>query len=165
MGRVSDIRSLWKNIILFLIALVVVVADQISKLWIRSALFPGESYFEAGFFRIIRIQNTGAAFGLFQGHSSILMIVALVGVAVFLVYIFFVYQRFPFLDNITNRVALGLVLGGTVGNLIDRLRLGSVTDFIDFTFWPAFNVADSAVTVGAILFVYSLIFITAKEKP
>jgi signal peptidase II len=155
----------WRNAILFLIALVVVTSDQLSKLWLRSALFPGESSFEAGLFRIVHVQNTGAAFGLFRGHSLLLTIVALVGIAVFLVYIFIVYRRFSYLDNTTNRIALGLILGGTVGNLTDRLRLGYVTDFIDFTYWPAFNVADSAVTVGALLFAYSLISIAREEKP
>ena len=57
-----------------------------------------------------------------------------------------------------------MVLGGTVGNLIDRLRFGYVTDFIDFGFWPAFNIADSAIVVGVIIFAYSLLFLVGAEE-
>ena len=110
------------------------------------------------------IHNSGAAFGLFQGYSFTLTIIALVGIALLLVYAFVIYRRVPFLDNVPNRVALGLILGGTIGNLIDRLRFGYVTDFIDFNLWPAFNIADSAITVGAILFAYSILFIARTER-
>ena len=165
MQKASELRSgWWRNTVLFLIALLVVAADQLSKIWIRSNIPFRESQFEAGFFRLTHIHNTGAAFGLFQGQSFLLSIIAMVGMAVFLVYAFVIYRGFPFLDNMLNRVALGLVLGGTVGNLIDRLRLGYVTDFIDFGFWPAFNIADSAVTVGVILFAFSLLSVARTGK-
>jgi signal peptidase II len=86
-----------------------------------------------------------------------LTIVALVAVATLLLYAFFFHHKFPFLDNRLGKLALGLVLGGTVGNLSDRICLGYITDFIDFSFWPAFNIADSAIVVGTIILVYSLI--------
>ena len=108
-----------------------------------------------GFFRITHVHNTGAAFGLFQGHSFTLTIVASAGIAVILLCALFLYRRFPILDSMPSRLALGLILGGTIGNLIDRLRFGYVTDFIDIGIWPTFNIADSAITVGAILFAYS----------
>jgi len=133
-----------------------VAADQLSKIWIRS-YSEEQAIIEAGFLRIIHIRNTGAAFGLFQGHSFALTIVTLVGIAAILVYALLVYRHSPYLDNKLSRIALGLVLGGTVGNLIDRLSRGYVTDFIDFGFWPAFNIADSAITVGVIIFAYSLL--------
>jgi len=93
-----------------------------------------------------------------------LTIIALVGVAALLLYIFFFHHRFPFVGNKLGKLALGLVLGGTVGNLIDRIYLGYVTDFIDFNFWPAFNLADSAIVVGTIILAYSLIFLTGARK-
>ena len=146
----------WQNVVFFLTALLIVAADQFSKIWIRS--YPEEQLiFDAGFFRITHIHNTGAAFGLFQGYSFALTIVALVGIAVILLYVLLVYRHSPYLDNVVNRLALGLVLGGTAGNLIDRLSFGYVTDFIDFGFWPAFNIADSAITVGVIIFACSLL--------
>jgi signal peptidase II len=150
--------------LLFLIALLVVAADQLSKVWIRSNLLVGQSLFEAGFFRITHVNNTGAAFGLFQGQSFLLTIVALVGITVLLVYALVIYRKFPLLDNRLGRSTLGLVLGGAVGNLIDRLRFGYVTDFIDVGRWPAFNIADSAITVGVILFAYSFLRSARAEK-
>ena len=156
MQKANRLQVKWRNVVFFLTALLIVVADQLSKTWIRTNLAVGQSIPEVGFLRLTHVTNTGSAFGLFQGHSFALTIVALVGIAVILLYALFVYRRFPFLDNMPNRVALGLILGGTAGNLIDRLRLGYVTDFIDFGFWPAFNLADSAVVVGVIIFAYSL---------
>ncbi|MBA7624082.1 Lipoprotein signal peptidase [subsurface metagenome] len=101
---------------------------------------------------------------MFQGQSFALTIVALVGVAAILVYALFIHRSFPRLDNMLGKSALGLVLGGTVGNLIDRLRLGYVIDFIDFDYWPAFNIADSCVTIGVILFAYTLLRSAQAEK-
>ena len=158
MQKASELRSGWQwNMLFFLIALLVVAADQLSKIWIRSNLLVGQSLFEAGFFRITHVHNTGAAFGLFQGQSFLLIIVALAGIAVLLVYALVIYRKFPLLDNRLGRSTLGLVLGGAVGNLIDRLRFGYVTDFIDVGLWPAFNIADSAITIGVILLAYSLL--------
>lgn len=154
----------WRTVVVFLIVLLVAATDQFSKLWIQANLPFQHSLFEIGFFRITHIHNSGAAFGLFQGYPFALAIVSSVGAALLLTYALVVYRRYPFLDNLPNRVAIGLILGGTVGNLIDRLRLGYVIDFIAFNFWPAFNVADSAVTVGAILFACSILFIAGSEK-
>ena len=145
------------NAALFLIAVLLVAADQLSKLWVRSTLAIGQSIPETGFFRLTHIQNTGAAFGLFHGQSFSLTIVGLIGTAVLLLYIFLIPYRFPHLDSRLSKPALALVLGGTIGNLIDRLRYGYVTDFIDISIWPAFNIADSAITVGIIIFAYSLL--------
>jgi len=157
MQKVNSLQGKGEDIIFPLTALLIVVADQLSKFWIRSNLATGESLFEVGFFRLTRIHNTGAAFGLFQGQSFLLTIIASVAVAALLLYTLFFHHKFPFLDNRLGKLALGLVLGGTVGNLIDRIHLGYVTDFIDFNLWPAFNIADSAVVVGIIILVYSLI--------
>jgi len=151
-------------VVFFLTGLLIVTADQLSKLWIRSNLLVGQSLPEAGFFRLTHVHNTGAAFGLFQGQSFPLTIVALVGIAVLLLYALFIYRRFPFLDNVLGKSALGLVLGGTVGNLIDRLRFGYVIDFIGVGIWPAFNIADSAIVVGVIIFAYSLLPLARAEK-
>ncbi|MFC1943319.1 signal peptidase II [Chloroflexota bacterium] len=157
---------LW-NVVFFLTALLVVAADLFSKIWIRSNLAVGQSLFELGFFQIIRVPpNTGAAFGLFQGQSFALTIVALVGIVAILAYTLLFSHRFPFLENRLSKPTLGLVLGGTTGNLIDRLNpnLGGVTDFISIGIWPTFNIADSAITVGVILFAYSLLSLSGAKK-
>jgi len=164
MRRVNHLRDKWRKVVFGLTGLLIVVADQLSKAWIRASLPEGQSLFETGLFRIVHLHNTGAAFGLFQGQSFILAIVAIIGVAVLLIYGFVVYRRYPWFEGLLNRFALGLVLGGAAGNLIDRLCFGRVTDFIDFGFWPAFNIADSAVTVGVIILVYSLLRLALAER-
>jgi signal peptidase II len=155
MQRARPLRGRWLNVVFFLTALLVVAADQLTKAWIRS-FSCGQLIFQAGAFRIIYARNTGAIFGFFQGHSFIFVIVSAVGIVALLVYVFYVCRRFSFLDGSLNRVALGLVLGGAVGNIIDRLWFGGVTDFVSVGLFPAFNVADSAITVGFIMFAYSL---------
>ncbi len=164
MQKAKSFQGKWGNVIFPFTALLVVVADQLSKFWIRSSLATGESLFEVEFFRLVRVHNTGAAFGLFQGQSFLLTIIALVGVAALLLYALFFHHKFPFLDNRLGTLALGLVLGGTVGNLIDRIYLGYVTDFIDFNLWPAFNIADSAIVVGIIILAYSLLCLARARK-
>jgi len=165
MRKVSSLSGRWRTFVFFLTAWLVVYADQLSKLWIRSNLDIGQSLFEVGIFQIIRFPpNTGAAFGLFPHQSFALTIVAIVGIALLLVYAFVISPRFLSLDNLLGRSALGLILGGTIGNLIDRLRFDGVTDFISIGIWPAFNLADSAIVVGVILFAYSLLRLARAGK-
>ncbi len=155
MLKVNSLKESWRPNITFLAtALLVLAADQLSKLWIRSNLALGESIPESGFFRLSHVQNTGAAFGLFQDQTPLLILVSLAGIALIL-YALSISSRIPFLANKKSRLALFLILGGTVANLIDRLTLGHVTDFIDIGPWPPFNIADSAVVIGVILFAYS----------
>ncbi len=165
MRKVNYRQGKWWNVVFFLTALLIAAADQVIKLWIRSNLAIGVSLPEVGFFRITHIHNTGAAFGLFQGQSFALIMVSFVGVVVILVYVLFFYRRFPLPNNTLGRIALGLILGGTVGNLIDRLYFGYVIDFIYVgNWWPAFNIADSAVVVGVIILAYSLLGLARAEE-
>ncbi len=164
MQKVNRLRHKLWSVFFLLIGLIILVFDQLSKAWIRTNLLEGESLFKLGFFRITHVHNTGAAFGLFHGQSFILTIVALVAIFVILVYGLFISRSFPWLDSRLSKLALGLLLGGTLGNLIDRLRLGYITDFIDFSYWPAFNFADASVTIGIIIFAYSLLRSAKIEK-
>ncbi|MCK4963812.1 MAG: signal peptidase II [Dehalococcoidia bacterium] len=136
-----------------LAALIVVALDQVSKFFIRANMNLGESIPEEGFFRITYGTNTGGVFGLFANQAFLITLTAIVGVAAILV-----YSRYPQANRVLVRVALGLLLGGAVGNLIDRIRFGEVVDFIDVGAWPVFNVADSAVVVGVILIIYHFLF-------
>jgi len=164
MQKLNSLQELWRrNVAFFLTALAVVSADQLSKLWVKSNLAVGESLPETGFVRLTHVHNTGAAFGLFQDQSFLLTVIAIIGVGFLLFLVLFMYRRLQFLNTISGKISLGLILGGTVGNLIDRLSAGYVTDFIDFNFWPAFNLADSAVVVGAILLAYSIIYLAKKR--
>ena len=145
------------------------VADQLTKLWIRSSLDIGEVMWEAGIFSIVRNQNTGAAFGLFQGHSFVIAIVSFVVIALVLFYVLWAHRRYPLFAGRLGWVALGLILGGIIGNLIERVcnlvdpsRFVGVTDFISVGWWPSFNIADSALVVGTILLAYSLLLMIIK---
>ena len=154
----------WRNAVFFITPILIVCADQSSKAWISTNVARGQAIFDIGFFRITHINNTGAAFGLFQDHTLTLTIVACIGIVAILYFALFANRHFPVIESISGKLALGLILGGTVGNLIDRLRQGYVTDFIDFNLWPTFNVADSAVTIGVIILVYGLLRSAITEK-
>ncbi|MFC2007114.1 signal peptidase II [Chloroflexota bacterium] len=150
----QDIR---RNAVFFLTGLLIVVSDQLSKVWIRTNLESGHSLFEVGFFRIVHVSNTGAAFGMLQDQSTLLTVIGLVGVVALLIFSRISHRSFPFLGTNLGKLTLGLILGGSLGNVTDRIQLGYVTDFIDFNYWPAFNIADSAVTVGVLILAYSLL--------
>ena len=124
-------------------ALTIIALDQATKALIRTSLERGESWPTDWEVRFRYVTNTGASFGLFQGQTLFLTVMALVGlIAIYL------YYRFPPFDHFIVPIAIGMMLGGAAGNLIDRIAHGRVTDFIDFPHFPAFNVADSAITVG-----------------
>ena len=146
-----------------LVMLVIVVADQASKAWILSRLVPNGDSIEIkiipGFLRFIFVENTGAAFGIFQGKSPILTSLALLVIA-FLI----VYFRRAIAQSLWLSIALGLQLGGALGNVVDRFRHGFVVDFINVPHWPTFNVADSAITVGVIMLGLYLITRDASSK-
>ena len=164
MQKVNNLQGRSRNVVLLLIALLIVVADQLIKIWIRSNLAVGQSMPDTGFFQITHVNNSGAAFGLFQGQTFALTVFASVIIVGLLLYVFFISRRVHFLENMLGRTGLGLVLGGAAGNLIDRVRFGYVTDFIDVGLWPAFNIADSAVTVGVIIFAGSLLYSARAEE-
>ena len=133
---------------LLVVAGAAIAADQITKQVVGRTLALGDSVDIVGPFSIHHVQNSGIAFGLFASRTG--LVIAVTAVAVGLMLWFFARsgRRHPVLP-----VALGLVLGGSIANLIDRVRLGHVTDFLDLVAWPAFNLADTFIVVGvAILF-------------
>lgn len=156
------IRTWWRESILFLTALVVVVADQVTKYLAVQHLSDGRMIPVVGdVLRLRYTTNTGAAFGLFQDQGFVLTIIALVVVGV----IVFYYRRLPD-QMLLVRISLGLQLGGAIGNLVDRLRHGgSVVDFIEFVLWPVFNIADAAIVLGVALLAYYLIFLAGEAEP
>ena len=130
------------------IAVAAVGADQLTKQVVARTLVLGEEVEIAGPFAIHHVQNSGIAFGLFSQATSVVIVLTALAVAWMLVFFARSGQRHPILP-----VALGFVIGGSVANLVDRVRLGHVTDFLDVRYWPAFNLADTFIVVGvAILF-------------
>lgn len=146
-------------------AAIVLVLDQITKLWVTANIEPGETVsIVDGFARFRFTQNSGASFGLFPDSSGVISVLAMLVIIGILVA--FVRLGHP---SKLSVLAAGLVVGGALGNLVDRLRLGYVVDFVDvygphltigdriYT-WPVFNVADSAITVGTILVMAGILF-------
>jgi signal peptidase II len=143
---------------LFVTAFVVVLADQVVKKVVTSVMELGQSVdFIGSVVRFTRTANTGAAFGMMRGRSLIFIIVS----AVAAVAIAASFRQISKLRPL-EQVGFGLIMGGALGNLIDRVRLGSVVDFINIGFgdlrWPYFNVADSAITIGVIILAFHLLF-------
>ena len=130
-----------------------VAFDQITKVIVRESLDRGEHWELASFFRFSHITNDGAAFGLLDNMNTLLAVTTVVVIVVLAIYYFV-----PPLDHWLPRLGLALILGGALGNLIDRLYQGRVTDFINFSHYPAFNLADSGITLGVIAIAVSLIF-------
>ncbi len=161
--RVLREQTLSTRRLALVVAAAVVALDQMTKAWIVAALDRGDSLeLIPGFFEIEHIRNPGAAFGLLRGAGSYLALGAIAAAVI----IFLVIRR---VGRTYDAVALGLVLGGAVGNLIDRvfrgdgLLDGRVVDFLDFSFFPAFNLADSAITVGAALALWEAL--SARSEP
>jgi signal peptidase II len=138
------------NLVLGGLALLIVVLDQWTKALIRQAIPLNTSVMPvawlAPYVQLTHIRNAGAAFGLGQGLGKFFVFAAFVAILLIVLYFRHLAAGSAFL-----RFALGLQLGGAVGNLIDRLTLGGVTDFVNLGWFPIFNVADSAITVGTIL--------------
>jgi len=144
------------RVLFALCAVLVVVLDQVTKAVASARLFLSEPVPVVGeVVRLTLVHNTGAAFGLFPGSRLPFIVVSILAITVVL----FLVTREAY-RGLPQRVLLGCILGGAIGNLVDRVRLGWVVDFIDVGFgsarWPVFNVADSAVTVGVILLAWYL---------
>jgi signal peptidase II len=144
----------------WLISAATLAVDQLTKFAVTSRFLPGDSVpVLPPVLYLSYVQNTGAAFGLFKGQQ-LLFIVCSTLIIVWIVREFLVARS---LDPVT-RWGYALVLGGASGNLIDRLRLGHVIDFIDVRVWPVFNVGDSAITVGVTLLVWHALFAARKAS-
>lgn len=152
--------------IVFWITLAVLVLDQATKEWVRAAFSLHESAtIIPGFFDLTYIRNTGAAFGIFSDYNLLLAMMALIMLVLLLV-----FRKKIIPNGLLYNIMLGLLCGGIIGNLLDRVRLNYVTDFLDFHLfgwhWPAFNVADSAICVAVGLYVIaSFIYAVPEETP
>lgn len=153
---------------LLVIAAVVLVLDQLSKWWIIQSL-PASPYVQdgitviPGFFHIIHVYNEGAAWGMFTGYSSALALLGLVALAAI-----FLFRRHLELHRPFIQIIFGLLIGGIIGNMIDRFAHGHVVDFLDFHFgsyrYPTFNIADCGITIGVALYIILTLIEGWKER-
>jgi signal peptidase II len=134
------------------VAIAAVIADQLTKAIVTNRLDLNDQVHIVGPFSIHHVTSSGIAFGLFASATSIVIVLTMLAVAWMLYFFARSGARHPVLP-----VALGLVIGGSVSNLIDRVRLGHVTDFLDFKYWPAFNLADTFIVVGVAALLLALV--------
>ncbi len=132
------------------VALATVAADQAVKAVVRTTIERGEEVELLLGIQLVNVRNRGIAFGLFAGGGAVLVIFAVAALAALL--IFFARHR----DRPLVWLPTGLLIGGALGNLLDRTLEGAVTDFVDLPLWPAFNLADVAITLGVISLLYVL---------
>lgn len=141
-------------ICLILVASLVIIIDRFAKFLVFNNLLEGQSIeVVSKVFHITLVLNTGAAFGLFKEKNQFFIVSSFVVITLILLYVFFDKEK-----DVVKLSALGLILGGAAGNLIDRLLFGYIIDFLDFRIWPVFNIADSAITVGSLLLILRLFF-------
>ncbi len=151
-----------KYLKLALIGGLIIIFDQLTKIVILNSLPLYESVTAIpGFFNITHIHNSGGAFGIFADQSLILRKILFLFVSSFAVgFVIYFYSKTPKTHPLLA-TAFALIFGGAIGNLIDRIRLGKVIDFLDFYIgnwhWPAFNVADSAISVGIAIFLFHIL--------
>ena len=145
--------SWYKDWLFYTLVIGVFVFDQVTKAIIRSSLSLGDSWPEEGIFRIVHGLNTGSAFGLFAGFTNLLVVASIIGI-VFILFVFLKQNN----SVIWLRLSLGLIVGGALGNLFDRVKDGAVVDFISVGWWPAFNIADSSISVGMCLLLVTMLF-------
>ncbi len=131
-----------------LVSLVIVLLDQLTKGLVRHNMQTGESIpLLNNFLHLTYVQNAGAGFGILQGQQVlfiVLSVIVLGGIAYY-------YKRIP--DIVSYNVVTAMLIGGTIGNLVDRIFLGYVVDFLDFRIWPVFNVADSCLTIAIVIMI------------
>ena len=139
---------------LYLLISIIVFMDQIIKYYIINNFNYGQSLaIIKGVFHLTYVKNTGAAFGILKNANNFFIIVSII-IILFLLF----YRYYYFKSNIYINISIGLIIGGAVGNLIDRILLNHVVDYLDFRIWPVFNLADSAIVVGAgFLIIYIIV--------
>ena len=154
----EDLRTpIYKDFVLIQLALIIFLLDQFSKFLVRDQLLFWESFPAEGFFRFTHTFNTGSAFGIFRDQNTPLIWVSILGIGILMM--IYRSQRKP---SSLLRLSLGLQIGGALGNLIDRVRLGHVTDFMDVGAWPVFNLADAAIITGLVILAW--IFLVADPS-
>ena len=161
-GRRGIVRRrprLERDLLLLSILALVIALDQLSKRLVVSSMVLGESIPAEGLVRLTYVTNSGGAFGILNGQILFLTVASFVGIAVLLLF----YRTHPWPGRLV-RLSLGLQLGGAVGNLIDRVRVGEVVDFIDVGPWPIFNLADSSIVIGISLLMGLLLFSSGRER-
>ena len=144
----------------FLLAVIVIGLDLLSKYYIEASMWPGMSIpIIENVFHITYIINPGAAFGILEYQTGFFIVVSILMVAAAIWYV----PRVPVQYRLL-RYGIGLLTGGAIGNLFDRIRYGGVVDFLDFRIWPIFNIADIAIVCGVGCIIITYLYVMRKEE-
>ena len=149
---------------LLVVTFSVILLDRITKLYFSDLLSYGDSLpIIRNVLHMTLVHNTGIAFGLFKDQGIVFIVIPVIAVILLLFNIYYYRHNEEALSR-TYLVAFSLILGGAIGNLIDRIVYGYVIDFIDFRVWPVFNIADSAITIGAVIIVFQCFKFSKTDK-
>lgn len=144
---------------ILLVAVMIIAADQVSKYYIQSHMMPGTSApVIQDFFHITYVLNSGAAFGILENKTFFFIFIALA----MLIAVLYFYPKIPHKSYLL-RFGIGLLTGGAIGNVLDRINTGYVIDFFDFRIWPVFNIADIAIVCGVSIIIYSIAYLSQEE--
>lgn len=160
--RPDPVRSQFDIFLTLITVTTIVFLDRFTKIYFSDALLLSESWpVIRGIFHVTLVHNTGIAFGLFKNQGIVFIIIPLIAIILLIFNVYYYRNNQQELSR-TYIVAFSLILGGAIGNLIDRIYFGYVIDFLDFRIWPVFNVADSAITIGAAIILLKCIPLSAK---
>jgi len=144
---------------ILLLALAIVLIDQLSKFYIQAHMMPNMSIpVIQDVFHITYILNPGAAFGLFEHQTIVFVIIAILMIAA----VIYFYPQIPRQYRLL-RFGIGLLVGGAIGNVIDRIKTGYVVDFFDFRIWPIFNVADMGIVCGVGCIIFTILYLYKED--
>ena len=144
----------------YLIVLLITVIDQTLKYCVVNYMSLGQSMPLLGLLKLTYVRNTGAAFSLFSGYSPYLALLSLLIILVVVHFHYRVPEKSYFLQT-----GMALILGGSLGNLMDRVYRSYVVDYVDVTFWPVFNFADVAINVGVLIIIIEIFILERKDAP
>lgn len=158
-----DLTRSQKDILAAVFTTVMIIGlDRLTKIFFTNLLEYRESLpVIRNVFHMTLIHNTGIAFGLFRDQGTVFIIVPIIAIILLVVNIYYYRQNKEVISR-SYIIAFSLILGGAIGNLIDRIFFGYVIDFIDFRIWPVFNIADSAITIGAAIIAIKCFQLSAK---
>lgn len=158
----DHLRSQVDIFISIITTVLIVLIDRVTKLFFSDLLSHGESLpIIHNIFHMTLVHNTGIAFGFFKDQGSVFIVIPIIAI-ILLVFNIYYYRQNNEALNRSYIIAFSFILGGAIGNLIDRIVYGYVIDFIDFRIWPVFNIADSAITIGAVIIGIKCFQLSAK---
>lgn len=160
----SPARSQLDIILSLLITISIVFIDRVTKLFFTDLLQLGESIpVIRNVLHMTMVHNTGIAFGFFKDQGIVFIVIPIIAIILLIFNIYYYRQNDEVLSR-TYIMGFSLILAGAIGNLVDRIMYGYVIDFIDIRFWPVFNVADSAITVGALIIAWKCFQLSHKQE-